>query len=314
MRVAFFGSTYFSCLIFKALWESHHEVVAVVTQPDQPAGRNMELCPTAMCRHVGEVGIPVLKPEKLVNNHEFRKELAALRPDAFMVASYGKIICRKVLALTEYPLNVHPSALPELRGASPVRTTLLQGLRDTECCIMRMTPRLDDGDVLMRAPVAIPRDMNFAGLIELLGTTGGPLAVQALDAVSDGTATFTPQDHDRATHSPRYTRESTVIDWTRPAGELHDFIRAWDPDRGAMTVFADGRRFKVWRARVEDPPGDVVTAQPGVVAAVSRKAAWIGCGEGFLRLLEVQCESKARMPIGSFLAGSQLCPGDRFGE
>lgn len=313
MRVAFFGSTPFSCLIFKALWESHHEVVAVVTQPDQPAGRSMALCPTAMCQHVESAGVPVLKPAKLRSNPAFRAELMEHQPEAFMVASYGRIISKKVLDLTEFPLNVHPSSLPHLRGASPVRTSLLQGLRETECCIMRMTPRLDDGDVMLREPFTIESDWNFAETITHLGEVGGELAVKALDQAADGSATFTPQDHQSATHSTMYTRDDTVIDWSRTATGVKDFVRAWDPDWGALTGLPCQKRFKLWRVAVQDPPQGTPPPKPGVIAAVTRKAFWVGCGEGYVRVLEVQPESKPRMPAGSFLAGNKLEVGDQLG-
>lgn len=315
VRVAFFGSSAFSCLVFEALQDSAHEIAAVITQPDQPAGRRMTICPTPMCTDAQGMGVPVLKPERVKSNPRFRAELMEHRPDAFIVASYGQIISRKVLALTEWPLNVHPSALPKLRGASPVRTALLNGLRHTECCIMRMTPRLDDGDVMLREPLAIPLDWNHGQLETTLGELGGRLAVAALDCVVAGTAVFTPQNHDLSTSCSLYRREDTVIDWTRPAGELADFIRAWDPEIGALTTLPDGRRLKIWKVSPEDPPelAGVGAVEPGSVLAVSKKSLWVDTGSGSLRIDELQPNSKARMPVASFLAGNRLIPGERLG-
>jgi len=289
----------------------------VVTQPDQPAGRKMTLCPTPVCDQALLEGVPVLKPKHVRSNPAFRRELMQLHPEALMVASYGQIISKKVLALTEWPLNVHPSALPKLRGASPVRTTLLQGLGETACCIMRMTPRLDDGDVLLREQLAIPADWNHEQLETALGELGGRLAVAALDQAVSCTVQLTPQDHDAATYCSRYSRDDTVIDWVLPASELHNFIRAWNPDIGALTSLPDGRRLKVWRARVEEPPDELCASgwctEPGAILAVSKNALWVACGDGSLRLLEVQPESKARMPVSSFLTGTALSPGQRLG-
>jgi len=141
MRLAFFGSSDLSCIVLKALLGSSHDVVVAVTQPDQPAGRKMQLCPTRICCDAEGQGLPVLKPAKIRSNPSFRAELRSFKPDAFVTASYGQIISPKVLEITEWPLNVHPSLLPELRGASPIRTALLMGLKKTGCCIMRMTPK-----------------------------------------------------------------------------------------------------------------------------------------------------------------------------
>lgn len=321
MRVVFFGSTRFSCIVLRELLNGAHEVVGAVTQPDQPSGRRLTLCPTPVCEEALELDIPVLKPERVKGNPEFRRALAALRPEAFLLASFGQIISRKVLALTEWPLNVHPSALPKLRGASPTRTALLMGLDATECCIMRMTPRLDDGDVLLREPLAIPRDWNFAQLIDAVGPLGGRLAVRVLDQVADGTVTLTPQDHDQATYCGMYSREDTIIDWARPALELENFIRAWDPDVGALTTLPDGRRLKVWRATAEPHPPDSIGGaplprppwEPGTVIAVTKRFALAATGEGALRLKEIQPENKTRMTVGSFLAGNRLESGERLG-
>lgn len=313
MRVAFFGSSRFSCLVLDAIKQSAHTVTVVVTQPDQPKGRRMALCPTPLCNHASLDGLPVLKPENVKNNPGFRRELMAQHPEALLVASFGQIISKKVLALTEWPLNVHPSALPKLRGASPVRTAILQGLKETACCIMRMTPRLDDGDVMLRASLAIPLDWNHEQLETVLGELGGRLAVKALDQVNAGTACFYPQDHGTATYCALYHRKDTVIDWTRSALELYNFVRAWDPDIGASTRLPDERRLKVWATSIEEPPEslcpDNECREPGTIVAASKKALWVACGSGTLRLVEVQPENKGRMNVASFLAGANLKAG-----
>jgi methionyl-tRNA formyltransferase len=314
MRIAFFGSTRFSCLVLEMLRQGPHEIAAVVTQPDQPAGRRLELTPTALCCSAAQLGLPVLKPERLVNNSGFRQALAAHKPDALIVASYGRILPPKVLGLTEWPLNVHPSPLPRLRGASPIRATLLQGLERTECCIMRMTPRMDDGDILRRAPLAIPVEWNFLGLITQMARLGGLLATQALDDVAAGSVTLEPQDGLQATYCTVYTREDTVIDWRRGVNSLRDFVRAWDPDLGALTALPGGRRLKVWAVSTVAPPDNAVSlaghAGPGVVAALTKRHFWVAAGNGLLRIDEVQPENKARMPAANFLAGARLKPGD----
>jgi len=313
----FFGSTRLSCRVLSILLDSSHEVVAAVTQPDQPAGRNMNLTPTAVCSEAEAIGLPVFKPERITNNIEFRKALRALQPQAFLTASYGKIISKKTLELVEYPLNVHPSILPKLRGASPARTALLQGLSMTGCCIMRMTPRMDDGDVMLRRELPIDPAWNFYDLLGEMGEVGGEMAVEALDLVEAGRAEFTPQDHSQATYCGTYTRDDTVIDWTREPQELLNFIRAWDPDVGAATQLADGRRGKIWRAAAEQDPTWLAASQassPGTVLGCSKRHFWVATGgAGVLRVDELQPENKQRMAVGQFLAGNSVPEGALLG-
>jgi methionyl-tRNA formyltransferase len=316
VRLAFFGSTRFSCLVLSRLVQSRHGVVAVITQPDQPAGRRLELAPTELCGVAEATALPVLKPERLRNNHELRAQLRALKLDALLVAAYGQIIPPKLLDSTPWPLNVHPSALPKLRGASPIRSALLQSLAGTACCVMRMTPAVDDGDVLCREALAIPPDWNYGQLEEALGRLGGELACSALDALERGTVKLTPQNNAEATYCPRLTRDETIIDWTRPAAELYDFVRAWDPDVGACTHLPDGRRLKVWRAALSPEPGLPAPAaapgQPGEVAMVGKRHCAIATGDGLLWLAEVQPENRPRMSVASFLAGHPLTAGVRL--
>ncbi|MDQ3024535.1 MAG: methionyl-tRNA formyltransferase [bacterium] len=311
MRIAFFGSSRFSCLILEKLLASAHEVACVITQPDQPAGRSMKLAPTQVALEAADAGITVLKPERLRGDEQTSARLEALKIDALLVASYGQILPKRILNLTPWPLNVHPSLLPKLRGASPIRTALLQGLSTTGCCIMRMTPRLDDGDVLLREQLEIDRVWNYEALESALGELGGRQAIQALDMCAQVSAQLTPQEHDHATYCSTYRRDHTWIDWSLPANQLSDFIRAWDPDLGALTLL-DGKRLKVWR--VEVATHEQAPAAFGTVLTVDRRNLTVACGSGILSLLNVQLENKRRMPISDFLAGHNVERGAVFGS
>jgi len=317
LRVVFFGSTRLSCRVLSILLESRHEIVGVVTQPDQPAGRSMNLTPTAVCSEAEDLGLPVFKPETIKNNLELRRGLRALRSEAYLTASYGKIISRKALELVEFPLNVHPSMLPKLRGASPARTALLQGLSETGCCIMRMTPRMDDGDVLLRRPLPIDPAWNFFDLLGEMGEVGGRMAVEALDLVERGGAQFEPQDHSQATYCGVYTRNDTMLDWSRSQQELLSFIRAWDPDVGACTMLPDGRRLKIWRASAADPEqwaGTAAASRPGTVIGADKRHFWVAAGGGgAIQVEELQPENKQRMAAANFLAGNTVPEGMELG-
>jgi methionyl-tRNA formyltransferase len=244
------------------------------------------------------------------------RELESHEPDALLVASFGRIIPAPLLDLTPWPLNVHPSLLPRLRGPSPIRTALLEGLSETGCCIMRMTPRLDDGDVLYREVVPIEPHWNYEQLETQLGSLGGTLAGEAFDAIEAGSAVFTPQNHDEATYCQMHGREDAHIDWSRPASELDSFVRAWDPDIGAWTTASSGKRLKVWSVSVEEPTVELrrdAHPGPGRVLAVATRALWVSTGRGVLRIREVQPENRSRMPAASYLAGNRLAAGDVFG-
>ena len=318
MRIVFFGSSQFSCLVLGALIDGPCEIVAVVTQPDQPKGRKMQVCPTVVCQEAGALELNVIKPERLKGNSEVLETLKELKPDALLVASYGKILPPELLELTPWPLNVHPSLLPLMRGASPIRTTLLDGHGIAGCCIMKMTPQLDDGDLLLVKDIEVGRDWNHDRLECELGMLGGELALQALDLCAEGNAQFQPQDHDSATYTKLFDRDDTVIDWSRTTEELYNFVRAWDPDVGALTCLPDGRKLKVWRASLELPEElalDLMMAPtiPGSVVRVDKHALWVATADGALQLLEVQPENKARMTTASFLAGNTLEPGECLG-
>jgi len=308
VRLAFFGSSRLSSIVLKALLASLHEISCVVTQPDQPAGRRMQLTPTLVAQQAQGAGLPLLKPQKLRNNREFRAALMTYEPDALLTASYGQIIPPKVLALTAWPLNVHPSLLPKLRGASPVRSALLAGLSETGCCIMRMTERLDDGDLLRCERLPIAPDWNHEALETALATLGGRLAIAALDSIADGSVTLTAQNDAEASYCHEYRREAARIDWSRSAAELAGFVRAWDPDIGAWTSLPDGRRLKIWTARPSE--STAAGSTPGQVVAVGKSSFSVACGSGALEVLEVQPQNKRRMSSAEFLAGSGPHLGD----
>jgi methionyl-tRNA formyltransferase len=307
VRVIFFGSDRFSCMVLEPVLGGPHRIVGVVTQPDKAAGRGLNLCPTEVCSRASELGVPVYKPDKLANNHVLRGQLRALRPDALLVASYRKMIPPSLLKLTAWPLNVHPSPLPLLRGASPIRSALLQGFTNTACCIMRMTPGLDDGDVLLRQEVAIDPLWDFGELRPRLGMLGGELAGAALTLIEHGQPQLHPQDHSAATYCREFTRADTLIDWRHSAAEVARFIRAWSPDIGALARMPDGE-VRLWRASVEaETPMEQLS--PGTIARVTRKALWVACGQGWLRIDELQPASRQRMSAASFLAGHHRISG-----
>ena len=271
----------------------------------------MELSPTVVGKRAMELGLLTLKPQKL-RRPAFLEKLRDLRAEALLVASYGRMIPPPLLELTPYPLNIHPSLLPELRGPSPIRTALLEGRSTTGCCIMKMSPRLDDGDIAAVEKIAIDSLWNFEELEEQLADVGARQAIDALDAAAQGLLKFTPQNEAQATYTRMHDKGDARIDWSQSARTLQSFLRAWDPDIGAWTMLPDGKRLKVWRAEVAESFDIGDRAAPGTVVGRVRDALMVQTGQGILRLLEVQPENRKRMSTASFLAGSRLEPGDRL--
>lgn len=316
MRTVFFGSSHFSCHVLDGLLAAGQEVALVVTQPDQPAGRKMQLRPTPVCELAEERGLAVLKPRRLRGPSPLLDQLKSVAPEALAVASYGRIIPPELLELTAWPLNVHPSALPLYRGPSPLRTALLEGLTETEVCIMRMTERIDDGPVLRRAGLRIGSDWNYSALELAAGELGGRLLAEALQIVKGGRAELSDQNHELASYTRVHHRADTWIDWTRSSRELHSFVRAWDPDAGACTSFHSGtapKRLKVWRAETTAQPEGLAPVPAGTVLRATAHELLVQCGDGCLSLLELQPESRQRMTVASFQAGSRLSAGSVLG-
>jgi methionyl-tRNA formyltransferase len=183
---------------------------------------------------------------------------------------------------------------------------------------MKMTPRLDDGDVLLRRELEIGDDWNHGRLECELAALGGKLASQALDMCARGSVELTPQDHSEATYTSFHNRDDTIIDWRRPALEIYNAVRAWDPDIGALTFLPGGRRLKVWRVSYEIPEDlalDIMMEppEPGSIVRATSKDIWVATADGALKLVEVQPENKQRMPVASFLAGNKLAQGMQLG-
>jgi methionyl-tRNA formyltransferase len=297
----------------QALLATEHEIPAIVTQPDSPAGRGMQLRSTPLAELAEAEDICVLKPNTLGQNAELLSQLRGMDVAAIAVASYGKIIPRSLLNLSPWPLNVHPSPLPLLRGASPLRSALLAGWERTAVCIMRMTPRIDDGPVLLRQDLSIQSDWNYAQLEAAAGVLGGNLLTAAFEAIESGAVVMQGQDDSQATYSNIHRRPDTFVTWAWSASRIWSFVKAWDPDLGAVAQLETSKGFKLIKLwRVEPDKQDAGSTQPGTVVGVGRSSISVQTGKGVIHVLELQTENRPRMSAGQFLTGYKLRCGDRF--
>lgn len=316
MRIVFFGTPDAAVPIFESL-AANHEVVAVVTAPDRPRGRGLEVTGSPVKQAAMESGIDVFQPPTLR-----RGQLPAWpEADIFVVAAYGLILPLRVLLLPPRGcLNVHFSLLPKLRGAAPVQWALIQGLKRSGATIMQMDEGLDTGPILARVEEPITPD-DTAGTLEMrLARTGANLLMETLQSVEAGTSTPVPQNNSQATLAPSLKPSDARIDWTLTASEISNRVRAFNPKPGAWTMFGS-RRVKIHRAAGRQSaragkPGEIFVPPksdhpPKGDYGVDEMLVVCGSG-GVLVISELQLEGKDRLPASQFLRGVRLESGECF--
>lgn len=305
-RVIFAGTPVFALRSLEALVESGRVPVAVLTQPDRPAGRGKRLTASPVKQYALDHGIPVLQPANLRGDEDVAG-LAALDPDVLVVAAYGLILPQRVLDIPRCgSVNVHASVLPRWRGAAPIQAAILAGDETTGVSLMAVTAGLDCGPVYAVEVIAIGPEETAGELHDRLAVLGGELLTDKLDAILDGRLEAVPQDDALATYAPKIDKQDARLDWSCGAMELARRVRAYNPFPGAF-FFAGDLRIKCWLARpVEEPIGS-----PGTVLRCDRSGVTVACGEGSLSLLELQLPGKRRVSASEFatqldLAGRRL--------
>jgi methionyl-tRNA formyltransferase len=310
MRIVFMGTPEFAVPTLAGLLAAGHEVAAVYTQPPRPAGRGMAERPSAVHRFAADAGLPVLTPASLKGESE-QHAFAAHAADVGVVVAYGLILPKAILAAPrDGCLNLHASALPRWRGAAPIQRAIMAGDRETAATVMRMDEGLDTGPVCLARPVPIGPDTTAGELHDALAAQGAGLMVEALAAIARGTLQCTPQPADGVTYAAKIGKDEGRIDFTRPARAVHDHVRALSPVPGAWTEVAAGAGGKPERLKVLRTARAEGSGPPGTILGDDLT---IACGEGALRILEVQRGGKRPMPAEDFLRGFPLRPGHPLG-
>jgi methionyl-tRNA formyltransferase len=301
MRVVFMGTPSFAVPPLAALASAGHEVLAVVAQPDRPAGRGHALREPATKAWARDQGVAVLQPEK-VRDGRLAAELSALRPDLLCVAAYGRILGKDLLELAPYgAVNVHGSLLPRYRGAAPIQWAIAEGAGETGVSIMQMDEGLDTGDVLLQRALPIAPEDTAETLAPRLAALGGEALVAALALLAKGALVPVKQDPGRATLARILTKEDGRIEWTRPAREIADRLRGFSPWPGAWTTL-DGRTVKLLAAAPE--PGPAAGGRPGEARRSKDHGLAVRCGQGTSLLVQrLQPEGKASQDALAFLNG-----------
>jgi methionyl-tRNA formyltransferase len=304
MRIVFIGTGEIGVPTLRALQESEHELVGVVTQPDKPAGREQQITPppvkkTLLSDPLKASPVRTVQPAK-IKDPEAIEQIRAMKPDVIVVMAYGQILPRAVLEIPKLAcLNLHASLLPRWRGAAPIQAAIAAGDRETGITAMYMDEGLDTGDILLQRKIDIlPKDTG-GFLHDRLGEIAPEGLLESLRLLTGGNAPQTPQDNGAATYAPKLNRESGRINWNESAEEIERKIRAYDPWPGAFTELND-RKLKIFSASIVDLRG-----KPGEILRKDKELA-IGATDRALSLIEVQLEGKRRMTSADFLRGQSI--------
>jgi methionyl-tRNA formyltransferase len=308
LHLVFCGTPRFAVPVLDRLVDSGFNLQLVVTQPDRPKGRGLELVSSPIKQRAMQLGLPITQPETIKNNDAFRAQLTALKPDAIVVVGYGRIIPQWMLDLPPLGnINLHASLLPEYRGAAPIQWAIACGETLTGVTTMKLNAGLDTGDILLQKEIPIAPDDTAATLASKLAAVGADLTVETLLGLQAGSLHPRQQDHAQATLAPILEKEDGLVDFSRPATDILNRMRGFQPWPGAYSKFR-GKSLQIWQARALDR--NLATSE----LKTEGDRLFVGCGEGTaIELLEVQLEGKKRTSAADFIRGYRPLIGEKLG-
>jgi methionyl-tRNA formyltransferase len=311
LKIIFMGTAELSCASLQALVRTENfSVLAVVTQPDKPKGRELKLTASPVRVLAEKLNLPVLQPSR-ARDEKFYGELLELKPDLTVVVAYGQILPQPILDLPRLGcLNVHTSLLPKYRGAAPIQWAIANGESETGVTLMKMDAGLDTGPILsMRRTPILPAD-DSQTLHDRLAQLGAELLVQTIPDYVAGKISPQPQPAESSSYAAKIKKEDGWIDWTKPASEIWNRLRAFTPWPGAYTFLSAEPKpllLKIWKVEVLEHTG-----RPGEILSADKTGIVVGCGQNLLRILELQREGGKRLTAEQFLAGFPLRTGGKF--
>ncbi|HWW15776.1 MAG TPA: methionyl-tRNA formyltransferase [Candidatus Dormibacteraeota bacterium] len=308
LNLVFCGTPRFAVPTLDRLVEAGFHVQLVVTRPDHPKGRGLELVPSPVKQRATQLGLPITQPEGIKNNDAFHAQLTTLNPDAIIVVGYGRIIPQWMFDLPRLGnINLHASLLPKYRGAAPIQWAIARGETVTGVTTMKIDAGLDTGDILLQEEVPIASDDTAETLAPRLAAVGADLTVTTLRGLQNGAVQPHQQNQSQATLAPILKKEDGRIDFTSPATEIRNRMRGFQPWPGAYTNYR-GKKMQVWKAAVLDRP----LAPAELMVDGERLLA--GCGSGTaIELIELQLEGKKRTSAADFVRGHRPLPGEKLG-
>lgn len=312
MKVVYMGTPDFAVDTLQAIVDAGHEVALVVTQPDKAKGRGKKLCYTPVKEKAMECHLEVAQPEK-VREESFVERLQMIAPDVIVVVAFGQILPESILNIPKYGcINVHASLLPAYRGAAPIQWAVIDGLAETGVTTMYMEKGLDTGDIICQSRIPLAADETGGSLFDKLAKEGASLLVRTLKMLEDGTATRTKQDDSRSSYAKMLSKDMGCLDFSKDAVILERLIRGLNPWPSAYTAI-QGKTLKIYIAEVVAEEECTTGAAPGTVIAVDKKSFTVRCGNGALRIYNLQLEGKKRMDTSAFLLGYKVENGIQLG-
>lgn len=307
MKIVFAGTPQFAAGALCALLETKHQIAAVLTQPDRPSGRGMQLAASPVKQLAQQHAIPIWQPETLKSDAA-RHALRELQADVMIVAAYGLILPSAILQLPRFGcLNIHASLLPRWRGAAPIQRAILAGDSETGITIMQMDAGLDTGDILLQKHCTITAEDTTQSLHDKLAELGAESIVEALRLLTEGKLHPQKQDETLTCYAAKINKAEARIDWSLPAGEVARMVRAFNPFPVAHTEL-NGTSIKIWQVQPAAKSG-----APGRVLAVGKTGVLVACGEGSLVLEILQKPGGKALPAAEFLRGFPIMAGDHLG-
>ncbi len=309
MRIGFFGTPQLSSDCLEKLL-NEHEIVFIVTAEDKPRGRNKRVTSSAAKKFAIHRGIDIFQPCSL-SDPEFIKKIKKYNADIFVVVAYGKIIPDVVYELPPLKtINLHPSLLPQYRGAAPVQWALINGESKTGITVQVINSELDAGDIVVQKELHIDKDLTAGELFDIVTNESGDLLNEAISSLARGYAELTPQDHNRATYCGKITRDTAHINWEKDADSIHNLVRGLNPKPAAWTTFRNNN-LKLWNTSPFNEDIDL-QLKPGALYKYKKKRLIAGTGKGLLEILRLQPENKKIMDSLSFINGYRLAENDFF--
>lgn len=309
MKVVFMGTPDFSVGALEAIIAAGHDVTAVITQPDKPRGRGKEVQMTPVKKCALKYNIEVFQPIK-IKTQEAIEELRKFEADIFVVAAFGQILSEEILLMPKYGcINIHASLLPKYRGAAPIQWAILSGEQETGITIMQMDKGLDTGDMLLKCVVPIEKKETGESLHDKLSEAGAKLIVEALPMIEQGKLIPEKQKDEESTYASMLKKSLGCIDWTMDALTIDRLVRGLNSWPSAYTYYHN-KTLKIWEAEpVEEIETDKSEESAGMITKVEKDAFYVGTGEGWLKVTEVQLEGKKRMKVKDFQLGYPLTSG-----
>lgn len=305
MNIVFMGTPDFAVESLKKIYESGHNILAVVSQPDKPSGRNMKLMPTPVKEYAESKNIKVYQPEKIRKDEELYETLKSLKPDVIVVVAFGQILPQKILDIPKYgSVNVHGSLLPKYRGAAPIQWAIISGEKVTGITTMYMDAGMDTGDMIQKAEVKIENDDNFGTLYEKMKIKGGELIVQTLEKIADGVAPRVKQPDD-FTLAPMIEKTLGNIDWNNNSEDIRNLVRGLNPTPGAYTNI-EGQKIKIWRVEFSNLEKTDEVLPGMVIKANKKEGLLISTKDGILDIAEIQLPNSKRMLAKEYLNGHDI--------